>query len=308
MGHVPVMLQACVDALVQEPDGCYVDGTVGGGGHTEAILQRLNERGRVIGFDRDMDAIERVRLRLGEHERVSLVHENFARMADALRERSVNEVDGVFLDLGVSSFQLDEAERGFSFQGEGPLDMRMDQSQALSAREWVAQTDEREMAEVIYRLGEERSARRIARAICERREVRPFELTSDLAAVVERVKGGRRGRRLHPATLTFQAIRMVVNRELESLERVLGEMLLRIRVGGRFVLLTFHSLEDRLVKQFFNRHVRREVALQAGGVQVEGERPFVRWISKKPLMASEAEMAENSRARSAKLRVIGVEG
>jgi len=297
-----------MDALVREPDGVYVDGTVGGGGHTAAILERLNERGRLVGFDRDEEAIERVSKRLARDERVSLVHENFSMMAEVLSERGVKEGDGVFLDLGVSSFQLDEAERGFSFQGDGPLDMRMDRSRGVSAREWIAQTDEREMADVIYRLGEERSARRIAQAICERREQQPFEMTSDLAEVVERVKGGRRGRRIHPATLTFQAIRMVVNRELESLERVLAEMLLRIRVGGRFVLLTFHSLEDRLVKQFFNRHVQREVALQAGGVQIEGERPFVSWVSKKPLMAMEEEMRENPRARSAKLRVVRVEG
>ena len=193
MGHFPVMLDACVDALVQQPDGCYVDGTVGGGGHTEAILRRLSSDGSLIGFDRDEEAIVRVQKRLGSEARLSLIHSNFANMAAMLDVRGVEAVDGLFLDLGVSSFQLDEAERGFSFQSKGPLDMRMDQSEGLTAQEWIAQTDETEMANVIYTFGEERAARRIARAIRERRLERPFETTDDLAALVERVKGGRRG-------------------------------------------------------------------------------------------------------------------
>ena len=308
MRHFPVMLDACVDALVQQPDGCYVDGTVGGGGHTEAILRRLSSDGSLIGFDRDEEAIVRVQKRLGSEARLSLIHSNFANMAAMRGVRGVEAVDGLFLDLGVSSFQLDEAERGFSFQSKGPLDMRMDQSEGLTAQEWIAQTDETEMANVIYTFGEERAARRIARAIRERRLERPFETTDDLAALVERVKGGRRGARTHPATLTFQAIRMVINRELESIESVLNEMLKRIRVGGRLVVLTFHSLEDRLVKQFFARHTPREVSLQEGGVRIEGERPFVRWISKKPMCADEEELKINPRSRSAKLRVVTVEG
>ena len=308
MAHVPVMLDACVDALVQQSDGCYVDGTVGGGGHTEAILHRLSSDGSLIGFDRDEDAIERVQRRLGGESRLSLIHSNFADMAAMLDVRGVELVDGLFLDLGVSSFQLDEAERGFSFQSKGPLDMRMDQSEGFTAREWIAQTDETEMAHAIYTFGEEREARRIARAISERRAEHPIETTEDLAALVERVKGGRRGARTHPATLTFQAIRMVINRELESIESVLSEMLKRIRVGGRLVVLTFHSLEDRLVKQFFVRHTPREVSLQEGGVRIEGERPFVRWVSKKPMYADEEELKMNPRSRSAKLRVVTVEG
>ena len=308
MGHFPVMLDACVDALVWQPDGCYIDGTVGGGGHTEAILRRLSTEGSLIGFDRDEAAIIRVQKRLSGEPRLSLVHSNFANMASILDDRGMEAVDGLFLDLGVSSFQLDEAERGFSFQSKGPLDMRMDQSEGLTAQEWIAQTNETEMAHAIYTFGEERAARRIARAIRERRTEHPFETTDDLAALVERVKGGRRGARTHPATLTFQAIRMVINRELESIESVLNEMLKRIRVGGRLVILTFHSLEDRLVKQFFSGHIPREVSLQEGGVRIEGERPFVSWMSKKPICAAEGELKINSRSRSAKLRVIKVEG
>ena len=308
MGHFPVMLEACVDALVWRPDGCYVDGTVGGGGHTEAILHRLSAEGSLIGFDRDEQAIARVQKRLSGDPRLSLVHSNFSNMAARLDDRGVEEVDGLFLDLGVSSFQLDEADRGFSFQSKGPLDMRMDQSEGLTAREWIAQTNEAEMANAIYTFGEERAARRIARAIRERRMERPFETTDDLAALVERIKGRRRGARTHPATLTFQAIRMVINRELESIELVLNEMIKRIRVGGRLVVLTFHSLEDRIVKQFFAGHIPREVSLQEGGIRIEGERPFVSWLSKKPICADEAELKMNPRSRSAKLRVITVEG
>ncbi|MFL2877194.1 MAG: 16S rRNA (cytosine(1402)-N(4))-methyltransferase RsmH [Pontiellaceae bacterium] len=308
MGHFPVMLDACVDALVQQPDGCYVDGTVGGGGHTEAILHRLSEEGSLIGFDRDEQAIARVKKRLSGDPRLSLVHSNFANMAAMLDEQGVEAVDGLFLDLGVSSFQLDEAERGFSFQSKGPLDMRMDQSEGLTAQEWIAQTNEIEMADAIHTFGEERAARRIARAIRERRTERPFETTDDLATLVEQIKGRQRGARTHPATLTFQAIRMVINRELESIESVLNKMIKRIRVGGRLVILTFHSLEDRLVKQFFAGHVPREVSLQEGGVRIEGERPFVSWMSKKPICADKAELKINPRSRSAKLRVVTVEG
>lgn len=308
MGHFPVMLDACVDALVQQPDGCYVDGTVGGGGHTEAILHRLSEEGKLIGFDRDEQAIARVKKRLRGDPRLSLVHSNFANMAAMLDDRGVEAVDGLFLDLGVSSFQLDEAERGFSFQSKGPLDMRMDQSEGLTAKEWIAQTNEIEMAHAIYTFGEERAARRIARAIRERRMERPFETTDDLATLVAQIKGRRRYTRIHPATLTFQAIRIVINRELESIESVLNGMIKRIRVGGRLVILTFHSLEDRLVKKFFAGHVPREVSLEEGGVRIEGERPFVSWMSKKPICADEAELKSNPRSRSAKLRVITVEG
>ena len=308
MSHIPVLLPEALTALCIQGDGIYLDCTFGRGGHSKAMLAELGQSGRVIGLDRDPSAVA-VGEELGAADpRFQIVHTAFSALESALDQLGIGQVLGILMDLGVSSPQLDDAERGFSFQADGPLDMRMDQSEGLTAQEWIAQTDETEMANVIYTFGEERAARRIARAIRERRLERPFETTDDLAALVERVKGGRRGARTHPATLTFQAIRMGINRELESIESVLNEMLKRIRVGGRLVVLTFHSLEDRLVKQFFARHTPREVSLQEGGVRIEGERPFVRWISKKPMCADEEELKINPRSRSAKLRVVTVEG
>lgn len=304
--HVPVMLSACLSGLITDPDGIYVDGTLGNGGHSEAILARLGVRGRLIGFDRDVDAISRVEKRLGADARFTAVHDNYAAMADRLNALDVGQVHGVLLDLGVSSNQLGTPERGFSFMQDGPLDMRMNQTTGIDAKTLVNEASEAELADIIFKYGEERQSRRIARAIVEARKDVLFSTTLGLAEVVERAKGGKRGRRIHPATQTFQALRMAVNDELGGLERVLETMLSRFVDGGRFVILTFHSLEDRLVKQFFNRHVPQEISLQQGGVELKYEAPAVRWISKKPLTADEQELRENPRSRSAKLRVVEV--
>ncbi len=302
------MLNECLEALITDPKGIYVDGTLGNGGHAAAILERLEEGGMLIGFDRDVDAIERVKdtLKAGGGKRVELVHDNYANMAGQLDARGISQVHGLLLDLGVSSFQLDVAERGFSFQQDAPIDMRMDQTQGQTAGDLVNHASEQELADIIYRYGEERASRRIARAIVEARGKNPIETTMQLAGIVERAKGGRRGKKTHPATLTFQALRMAVNDEIASIENVLKTMVERIEEGGRIVVLTFHSLEDRLVKQFFNRHVPREESLQQGGVRRIGEEPAVRWIWKKPRIASAAEQAANPRSRSAKLRAVEV--
>ena len=308
MSHIPVMLDECVNSLVQNINGCYIDGTIGGGGHSTAILERLSKDGRLIGFDRDIDAISRVKDKLSDDSRLSLIHSNFSDMAKKLDEHGIKMIDGLFLDLGVSSFQLDEAERGFSFQSDGPLDMRMDRSGGITAKDWIANADEKEIANVIWKYGEENAAKPIAKAIVKKRKNRPITTTEELSTIVKSVKKSHRKNKTHPATLTFQAIRIVVNSELESIELVLNDMIKRIRQGGRLVILTFHSLEDRLVKQFFKSHTPRRVSLQEGGYRIEGERPFVSWLTKKPLFADRVEIIQNPRSRSAKLRVVNVEG
>ena len=229
-------------------------------------------------------------------------------MAKKLDEHGIKMVDGLFLDLGVSSFQLDEAERGFSFQSDGPLDMRMDRSGGITAKDWIANADEKEIANVIWKYGEENAAKPIAKAIVKKRKNRPITTTEELSTIVKSVKKSYRKNKTHPATLTFQAIRIVVNSELESIELVLNDMIKRIRQGGRLVILTFHSLEDRLVKQFFKSHTPQRVSLQEGGYRIEGERPFVSWLTKKPLFANRVEIIQNPRSRSAKLRVVNIEG
>jgi 16S rRNA (cytosine1402-N4)-methyltransferase len=307
MKHIPVMLEECMEGLAIDPKGIYVDGTLGNGGHAAAILERL-EDGMLIGFDRDVDAIERVKekFRRGTGKRVELVHDNYANMAAQLDRLGIDKVHGLLLDLGVSSFQLDDAERGFSFQQDAPIDMRMDQTQGQTAADLVNTAGEQELAELIYRYGEERASRRIARAIVEARAKIRIETTAQLAGIVERAKGGRKGKRIHPATQTFQALRMAVNDELASIEHVLEQMISRVVKGGRIVVLTFHSLEDRLVKQFFNRHVPREESLQQGGVRRHYEEPPIKWIWKKPLKAGKEEQTINPRSRSAKLRVVEI--
>ena len=306
--HIPVMLDECLDGLAIKPDGIYVDGTLGNGGHAAAILERLESGGMLVGFDRDLDAIDRVRaaLKAPAGARLELVHDNYANMASRLSQLGIGQVDGLLLDLGVSSFQLDIAERGFSFQQEGPIDMRMDQTGGPSAADLVNESPEQELADIIFRYGEERSSRRIARAIVEARGKVRIETTAQLAGIVERAKGGRKGKRTHPATKTFQALRMAVNDELAGIEQVLESMVGRMEEGGRMVVLTFHSLEDRLVKQFFNRHVPREESLQQGGVRRHFEEPPAQWISKRPLTATDEEQTKNPRSRSAKLRAVEV--
>lgn len=291
-----------------DPKGIYVDGTLGNGGHAAAIFEQLEDGGMLIGFDRDMDAIERVQEKLTSDagRRVELVHDNYAHLGEQLDRLGIEKVDGVLLDLGVSSFQLDEAERGFSFQQDAPIDMRMDQTQGQTAAELVNTADESELADLIYRFGEDKASRRIARAIVQARGKEKIETTAQLAALVERAKGGRKGKKTHPATQTFQALRMAVNDELGGIEQVLETMVDRVKDGGRIVILTFHSLEDRMVKQFFNRHVPREESLQQGGVKRIYEEPAVKWIWKKPLIATDKEQAANPRSRSAKLRAVEV--
>jgi len=236
-------------------------------------------------------------------EQVQRLHGNFADMKALCEQIDVTEVDGVLLDLGVSSPQLDVAERGFSFGKDGPLDMRMDQTQGRTVADWVNEEDEEMLANVIYRFGEERKSRRIARAIVEAREAGRIERTLQLAAIVEKAVGGRRGP-THPATKTFQALRIAVNAELECLEAGLDAGLSMLCEGGRMAVITFHSLEDRMAKNFFKRHTVKRESLQEGGERVVVEKPAVKRITGKPVTATKQECLDNPRARSAKLRVV----
>lgn len=306
--HIPVLLEEVLEALAVKAGGFFVDGTAGGGGHAEAILKASSPDGRLLAIDRDEAAVCRVRERLARWgERAVVVHGDFADLATCLAGVKSGPVDGVLLDLGMSSQQVDDPERGFSFLREGPLDMRMDPTAPLTAAQWLNEETEQEMVRVLKAWGEEPAARRIAQAIVSRRAERPFSSTAELAGLVEKVKGGRRGKKTHPATQTFQAVRMAVNREMDQIERGLEAALKVVRPGGRVAAISFHSVEDRLVKHTLAAHVPRWESLQEGGQRRHGRLPAVRWVRRKPWVAGPEERASNARARSAKLRAVEVE-
>lgn len=293
--HVPVMLNEAVDALNVKAGGVYVDGTLGRGGHSMEIVRR---GGRVIGIDRDDDALSAVEAM--KVDGLKVVKGNHGDVAGILDRLGVEVVDGILLDLGVSSPQLDEGERGFSFRADGPLDMRMDRSCGITAAELVRDSSEEDLSAMFRTLGEEPNARRIAKAIVRERGIHPIETTLRLAEIVERTVG-RRGAH-HPATKVFQALRMAVNDELGELARSLSDGLGRLKAGGRFVVITFESLTDRAVKRFFSAHAGKMVSLQQGGSRWEGELPRMRLVSSHAVVASSDEIAVNPRSRSAKLR------
>jgi len=302
--HQAVLLKETVDLLGIREDGVYVDGTLGSGGHAEAVLEQLGPTGMLYGIDRDREALSRSGQRLSRFgNRFCGVHGNYADMKELLGEIGVATIDGLILDFGVSSEQLDTADRGFSFMQDGPLDMRMDQRQALTAAVVVNTYSEADLAAIFWCLGEERDSRRIAKRIVEQRELEPFATTGALAALISAAKGGRRGRRQHPATKAFQALRMTVNHELESIEKGLSDGLQLLKPGGRMAVISFHSLEDRCVKHFFREHEGRWESLAAGGERWNGALPAVRRITRKAQKPSAAECRENPRARSAILRV-----
>ena len=291
--HNPVLLKETVDALSVRPGGRYVDGTLGRAGHAKEIIAR---GGEVLGIDRDEQAIREI----GEVAGLTAVRGRHGSLKEIANEKGWNEVDGILLDLGVSSPQLDEAGRGFSFLREGPLDMRMDRSCGLSAADIVNGESAERLEEIFRTLGEEPQARRIAKAVAKERAEKPFETTVELAEFIEKVVGRRNGR--HPATRVFQALRMEVNDEIGELERALEGGLELLKSGGRFAVITFESLTDRMVKKFFARHVGKMVSLQQGGERWEGETPKMRAVTGKVVVASEEESDLNPRSRSAKLR------
>ena len=307
MQHLSVMPRETLDGLNVRRGGCYIDGTLGGGGHAEAILRAAGPDGRLLGFDRDPEAIERVRARLAPFgDRFEAVHANFADMASIARELGFAPVDGILLDLGVSSFQLDEPGRGFSFQHDGPLDMRMDTTRGETAAELLARLagNPDALADILRDYGEEPRAGRVARAICEAQSRVPFTSTLQLAEAVEKALGGRRGAARHPATRTFQALRIAVNGELDAVAAGLEAGLALLAPGGRMAVITFHSLEDRIVKRVFAEHVGRWESLQAGGRRRIGREPAVSAVLRHPAVPGEDEQAANARSRSAKLRIV----
>jgi len=302
--HQAVLLAEAMQWLAPRAGGVYVDGTVGGGGHARAILEAAGPAGRLLALDRDPAALERARPALGPWAtRCTFVHASFADLEQAAATHGVACADGVLLDIGISSDQLDNAERGFSFMKDGPLDMRMDCSSSPTAADLVNTLTEYELADVLRRYGEEQRARAIARRIVENRGLRSFSRTSQLADLVMKVYGGRRGR-IHPATRTFQALRIAVNGELKALEDGVMAGLNLLAPGGRLVVISFHSLEDRIVKHFFAGHQGRWESLPEGGRKWTGVLPQVEVLTRKPVMASETECEQNPRARSAKLRAI----
>ena len=296
--HTPVLLQAAVDGLNVRAAGTYLDGTFGRGGHAAEILRRLDGRGRLLLIDRDPEAVAAARARFADDARVSVRHANFADMTDWDLAR--DGLDGVLLDLGVSSPQLDQAARGFSFMADGPLDMRMDSSQGESAAQFLAHADAERIADVLWRLGEERMSRRIAQAIVDARTEQPLRRTLQLAQLIARVIGGRREAGKHPATRSFQALRLHVNGELDALQRGLEAACRCLLPGGRLVVISFHSLEDRLVKQFMRGPQAPRVARGLPAPSVPP--PPLRVIGRKQF-AGTVELAANPRARSAVLRV-----
>jgi len=289
MTHVPVMTAEILQHLRPEHGGLFVDCTVGLGGHSRALLEAGATR--VIGLDRDLDALARAGDTLAPwRDRVELIHADYRAITDVLHDRQIAFVDGALADLGVSSMQFEAPGRGFSFQRDEPLDMRMDRSRGETAADFVANATETELADTIFKYGEERFSRRIARALVEARRETPVTGTAQLAAIVRRSIPRRGHTRIDPATRTFQAIRIWVNRELDGLDRFLEAAASRLRAGARFAVITFHSLEDRIVKHTLRALERREAAL-------------VRVLTKKPIVPAEDEVQRNPRARSAKLRV-----
>ncbi|MDI3323643.1 16S rRNA (cytosine(1402)-N(4))-methyltransferase RsmH [Pontibacterium granulatum] len=300
--HITVLLDEAVDLLVQDPDGFYVDGTFGRGGHTALILDRLSDSGRVMGIDKDPQAIAHSQQRFGDEPRFSICHGSFAEMEQFVTDAGMmGKVDGVLLDLGVSSPQLDDPERGFSFTQDGPLDMRMNPGVGESAAEWLARAEEKEIADVLYTYGEERFSRRMAKAIVAEREEAPIVTTARLAKIIaEANPAWEKGK--HPATRAFQGIRIHINRELEDLERCLDQALEVLAEGGRLVVISFHSLEDRIVKRFIRKYVKGDEHLPPG-IPVTQDMLNQRLKSVgKAVKAGKKEVSDNPRARSAVMR------
>lgn len=303
MEHIPVLLTEVIEGLKIRPDGIYVDGTVGMGGHSYAIAKQLTT-GRLIGIDRDPAALAHSKKRLEPFgDRVQLLHGNFMDMKQILAEHGVDAVDGIVLDIGVSSPQIDQADRGFSYVHDGPLDMRMDTRQKTTAADLIRTLSEQELEEIFWKYGEERWGRKIAQRIIREREEEPITTTLHLAEVIERAVPRRNQRDGHPAKRVFQALRIAVNDELTALTNALTDAMDLLKAGGRLCVISFHSLEDRIVKQFLVDQNRSCICPAEIPVCVCDHRRVARIITKKPLTAKEEELRENPRAASAKLRI-----
>ena len=302
--HVSVLLEECIEGLNIKPDGIYVDGTLGGAGHSSRIAEKLTT-GRLIGIDRDPVALKAAGERLAPFgDRVRLVHSNFCELDKALDDLGITGVDGILLDLGVSSPQLDDGQRGFSYMVDAPLDMRMNGQDSLDAKQIVNHWSYEELKRILYDYGEERFAPRIAAAICKRREEREIETTLELVDIIRGAMPASALReKQHPAKRSFQAIRIAVNDELGSVERVMQKAIPCLNPGGRLAVITFHSLEDRIVKQAMAEAAKGCTCPPEFPVCVCGKKPRVKLITRKPIVSGETELERNPRARSAKLRI-----
>ena len=303
--HISVLLQECMDGLDIKPDGIYIDGTAGGAGHSSEIAKRLDpEKGRLIAFDKDPDAIKVATERLAPYKCAQVVQSDFSQIPSVLNELGIDYVDGILLDLGVSSPQLDDGERGFSYMADAPLDMRMNRNDALSAYEVVNSWSYEELRRILYDYGEERYAPKIAAAICARREVKPIETTLELVDIIRGAMPAAALReKQHPAKRSFQAIRIAVNDELGSVEKVMRDAVGCLNPGGRLAIITFHSLEDRIVKNGMADAAKGCTCPPNFPVCVCGKKPKVKLVNKKPIVSGDEELERNPRARSAKLRV-----
>ena len=301
--HISVLLQECIDGLNIKENGIYVDGTLGGAGHSSKIVEKLSPKGILIGIDRDTEALKSASERLKAFKNVKYVHGNHDDIKDILEELNINEVDGILLDLGVSSYQLDEASRGFSYMQDAPLDMRMDKTSELTADYIVNNYSEEKLADIIYEYGEEKFSRNIARKICEYRKVKKIETTKELTDIIEKAIPGFAKKEGHPAKRTFQAIRIEVNDEIRPLYNTVKDCIEVLKSGGRLCIITFHSLEDRAVKLAY--------ADAQGKCTCPGDLPYCvcgvkslgKIINTKPILPTKEEMEENSRSKSAKLRI-----
>ena len=299
--HIPVLLNETIEGLNIKPDGIYVDGTIGGAGHSKKIIEKLSENGFLIGIDKDEEALNAAKENLKGYKNLKLIHGNHDNIKEILEKIGIDKVDGILLDLGVSSYQLDEKSRGFSYIGNDKLDMRMDKSQKLSAYEVVNRYKEEKLADLIYKYGEERYSRRIAKNICIARKNKPIETTKELADIIEKsVPFSKDG---HPAKRTFQAIRIEVNNEIEPLYNTVLDCINLLKNGGRLCIITFHSLEDRAVKEAYKDAEGKCTCPKDLPYCVCGAKTLGKIINKKPIEASKEELEINSRAKSAKLRI-----
>ena len=301
--HKPVLLEECIRGLHIKRNGIYIDGTLGGAGHSKEILRNLSEKGLLIGIDRDEEALKAAKANLKEYKNVKYIHGNHDNIKEILEELDIAKVDGILLDLGVSSYQLDERNRGFSYLGENELDMRMDKSQELTAKIVVNTYKEEDLANIIYNYGEERYSRNIAKNICNYRKQKTIETTKELVEIIEKSIPKSKQNDGHPAKRTFQAIRIEVNNEIKPLEKTIEDCIDVLNPEGRLCVITFHSLEDRAVKNAYNKAKGICTCPKDLPYCVCGAKELGKIINKKPIIASDKEQTENTRSKSAKLRI-----
>lgn len=301
--HIPVLLQECIDGLNIKENGIYVDGTLGGAGHSSKIVEKLSDNGLLIGIDRDTEALKSASEKLKKYNNVKYVHGNHDDIKTILEDLQIQEVDGILLDLGVSSYQLDESSRGFSYMQDAPLDMRMDKTSKLTAEYIVNNYEEEKLAKIIFEYGEEKFSRNIAKRICEYRKNKNIETTRELTEIIEKAIPGFAKKEGHPAKRTFQAIRIEVNDEIKPLYKTVKNSIDVLKSGGRLCIITFHSLEDRAVKEAFSDAQGKCTCPGDLPYCVCGYKSLGKIITKKPILPTEEEMNENSRSKSAKLRI-----